>query len=150
METLAPLDKKIIFVKELFKSCITPEDRYKKILELATSLPEFDPAQKLPCNLVEGCQSLMYVHTYFLDGHLHFTAFSEALISKGLAALLYLVYNGQLAEVVLKNPPLFFKELHILPSLSPSRANGVASLFSKLQKASLKFLSTQNLHSSID
>jgi len=147
---LTPLDKKIIFVKELFNSCVTPEDRYKKILELASSLPEFDPAHKLSCNLVEGCQSIMYVHTFILHGHLHFAAFSEALISKGLAALLYLVYNGQPAEVILKNPPFFLKDLQILPSLSPSRANGVASLFSKLQKASLKFLATENLHSSID
>jgi cysteine desulfuration protein SufE len=150
METLGHLDKKITFVKELFNSCVTPEDRYKKILELASSLPEYDPAKKLSCNLVEGCQSLMYVHIFFQNGCLHFTAFSEALISKGLAALLYLVYNGQPAEVVLKYPPLFLKDLQILPSLSPSRANGVASLFSKLQKASLKFLSTQNLSSSID
>lgn len=150
MDTLTTLDSKIIFVKELFSTCCTPEDRYKKILELANSLPEFDPAQKLSCNLVEGCQSLMYVYIFFQNGRLHFTAFSEALISKGLAALLYLVYNGQPAELVLKTPPLFLKDLHILPSLSPSRANGVASLFSKLQKASLKFLSTQNLHCSID
>lgn len=150
MQNLSNFEKKIFSVKEIFSACTSPEDRYKKILELGALLPFFDINQKLSCNLVDGCQSVMYVHTTFRDGKLFFTAYSEALISKGLAALLHLVYNDELAEIVLKNPPIFLKELQILPSLSPSRANGVASLFSKLQKASLKFLSSQNLVSSIE
>lgn len=150
MHSLSNFEKKIFSVKELFSTCSTNEDRYKKILELGALLPFFDLNQKLPCNLVEGCQSVMYVHITFSEGKVYFTAYSEALISKGLAALLHFVYNGELPEVILKNPPLFLKELQILPSLSPSRANGVASLFSKLQKASLKFLSSQNLVCSIE
>lgn len=142
---MSSYETKLAAVKELFSSCTTPEERYKIILDISNQLPAFASEAKLPCNLVEGCQSLMYVDIFFEEDKFYFTAYSEALISKGLAALLHLVYNGEPAENILKYPPLFLKELKILPSLSPSRANGVASLFSKLQKAAIKFLSTQNL-----
>jgi len=142
---MSSYESKLATVKELFSSCITPEERYKIILDISNRLPPFKSEAKLLCNLVEGCQSQMYVDIFFEEGKFYFTAYSEALISKGLAALLYLVYNGEPAENILKHPPVFLKELKILPSLSPSRANGIASLFSKLQKASIKFLSSQNL-----
>jgi cysteine desulfuration protein SufE len=145
MPSSSNFEKKIVLVEQMFAGCFSAEDRYKKILELGHQLPSFDVEQKQACNLVEGCQSLMYAHITFIEGKLDFTVFSEALISKGLAALLYIVYNQQPAEIILKNPPLFLKELGIITSLSPSRASGVASLFSKLQKAAIKFLTTQNL-----
>lgn len=150
MNNFSSFEKKIFSINEIFSSCVCVEDRYKKILELGSLLPAFDEHHKQASNLVEGCQSVMYVNVSFKEGKLYFTAFSEALISKGLAALLYLAYNEEPCEVILKKPPTFLKELEILPSLSPSRANGVASLFSKLQKSALKFLSTQNLISTID
>lgn len=85
----------------------------------------------------------MYLHSYLDNNKMHFSAYSEALISAGLAALLIAVYDGEGPEIVLKCPPLFLETIGIHSSLSPSRANGLSSLFLKMKQESLRCLSTQ-------
>jgi cysteine desulfuration protein SufE len=89
---------------------------------------------------VPGCQSLLYLKIECKEGLLSLQASSDALISAGLAQLLIQVYDGEPTEAVFKCPPLFLKEIGLLEALSPSRANGLKSLYKKLQNESLKFL----------
>jgi cysteine desulfuration protein SufE len=117
-----------------FSLCTSKEAIYLKIMEWGKKLPPFDPAWKTDENRVTGCQSLMYLHSSYSEGHLQFFADSDALISKGLAALLISYYEGKTPEFILKNQPIFLEELGILESLTPGRANGVASLYQKMRE----------------
>lgn len=128
-------------IKELFLSCTSVEERYKKIIELGTKLPLLDSSLKIPENRVEGCQSEMYLYTSYEDGFLVFAADSDALISKGLAALLILVYSHEAPEVILTCPPNYLSELGIPQSLSPGRSNGLSSLFLRLKQETIKYFS---------
>lgn len=123
-----------------FKKCTSSDQKYKKIIELGASLPFYPSEYKIPEKIVSGCQSIMYLHVSIENGQLFFLAESEALISKGLAALLISVYNGEAPEVILKCPPFFLDELGIHASLSPSRSNGLASLFLRMKQEALNFL----------
>ncbi|MDN3506618.1 MAG: SufE family protein [Simkaniaceae bacterium] len=127
-------------VKELFENCKTPEDRYQKIISLGKNLPPIAEIHKTTDNIVPGCQSIVYLHTEMRADNLYFTAASDALISSGLAGLLILAYNGHPPESVLKYKPTFLEELQITTSLTPGRSNGLASMYTRMQQDSLKFL----------
>ncbi|MBS0623376.1 MAG: SufE family protein [Verrucomicrobia bacterium] len=114
------------------------EQLYKELLRLADDLPVFQLDWKTEENRVLGCQSLMYLHAELKEGRLHFAAFSDALISKGLAALLINFYEGMEPKEFLMTPPTFLKDLGILTSLSPTRVNGVASLWSKMKQETVR------------
>jgi len=113
------------------------EALYQELLRLGDTLPAFDPAWKIERHRVLGCQSLMYLHAEMREGCLYFAAFSDALISRGLAALLIFAYQGATPQELLKQEPLFLRELGILESLSPTRVNGVASLWAKMKQETI-------------
>ena len=137
---LLSFEEKIALLKTAFTPLISAENRYKKIIELGSELPDIEQKDKISENLVTGCQSQLYLKAHLHEGLFLFTAHSDALISKGLAALLYKVYNGLPPYIVLKYPPIFLKELEITTDLSPSRSNGLSSLYLKMQQLSVKFL----------
>jgi len=88
---------------------------------------------KTDSSLVKGCQSVMHLHGELIDGKIFFQADSDALISKGLAALLVYLYDGETPETILKAPTTILAELNIQSLLSPSRANGFISLYQKIK-----------------
>lgn len=132
--------KKQAAIKEIFTSCPTPESRYQKIIELGRDLPRLDNTHKIPENIVGGCQSTLYLHSYKDGNNIVFEAESDALISAGLAALLVMVYSGETPETVLKCPPSYLEELGISASLTPNRANGLYSLHLRMKQDALKQL----------
>lgn len=132
-------------LQELFLSFSSPDEKYEKIIEMGRALPPLSPAARVPENLVQGCQSLLYLETSFKDNLIYFNADSDALISKGLAALLIYVYSGEPPETVFKQPPLFLKEIGLHQALSPARSSGLASLYRKMQEEALKIISQSNL-----
>jgi len=128
-------------IKKLFTNYTTPEARYEKIIQLGRSASTFPSSQKIPSNLVSGCQSLLYLHTTLTDdGLLKFQVESDALISKGLAVLLTKIYNGEKPETILACPPTILDELGIYSALSPNRANGLQSLYLKMKQAAVKYI----------
>ncbi len=128
-------------LKEIFLSFSSPEEKYEKIIEMGRQLPPLSPTARTEQNLVSGCQSLLYLEVEMRDGLIYFNADSEALISKGLAALLIEVYSGTPPETLFKVPPLFLKEIGLHHALSPARSNGLSSLFKKMQEEAVKILS---------
>lgn len=122
-------------IREIFSTLSSLDEKYEKIIEMGRALSPLSPDAKIQENLVEGCQSLLYLETTFKDGLVYFNADSEALISKGLAALLIFVYSGQPADSLFKKPPIFLKELGITQALSPARSNGLLSLYKKMQRS---------------
>lgn len=128
----------------LFASLLTSEQKYQKIIELGQCLPPFPNEHKLPENLVKGCQSQMHLYAQFSsNGKILFTADSDALISRGLAALLLAIYSGESPEVVLTCPPSCLDTIGIQSSLSPNRSNGLASLHLRMKKEALKLLQSK-------
>jgi cysteine desulfuration protein SufE len=130
-------------VKRLFSTCANEEARYQKIIELGRGVKPLDGADKVPENIVPGCQSVMYMRTWREGKRVFFQAESEALISSGLAQILILVYSGLMPEAILKCPPSYLDELKISTSLSPNRANGLYSIHLKMKQEALKLLMQQ-------
>lgn len=125
-------------IKEMFSHCLTTEEKYKKIIELGQTLPSLEPIYRLPENLVEGCQSMMYLFTTCENGKMAFKIYSEALISKGLAALLILIYEGEPPEALLKCPPAVLSEIGIQQTLTPGRSNGLFNLYLKMKQQAIR------------
>ncbi len=133
--------KKLI---ENFLHFSSPDEKYEKIIEMGRALLPLTPEARVEKNLVQGCQSILYLETSYKDGLIYFNADSEALISKGLAALLIYVYSGKPPEILFKEPPHFLKEIGLHQALSPTRSNGLSSLYRKMQQEALKIISGTN------
>ena len=127
-------------LKKKFSGLNKQEDRYTYIIELGRSLPRLHQEFKTEDRIIPGCQSTLYLHTTYNDGKLFFSAGCDALISLGLAALLISVYSGCSPKTILLNPPAFLHELGIFASLSPSRSNGLASIYGQIKKEALLYL----------
>lgn len=131
--------KKQQILKERFLGC-SQEQKYEKIIELGRSLPKMKESEKIPENIVKGCQSIVYLSSELLEGKLKFSASSDALISSGLAMLLIQIYDEEPPETVLQCPPLFLDELGIHASLTPGRSNGLSNIYLRMKQEALKFL----------
>jgi cysteine desulfuration protein SufE len=124
----------------LLSACLTAEEKYCKIIELGRQLPAYHQKYKTPENLVTGCQSSTYLHASLESEKVIFLVHSEALISAGLAALLISVYNEESAKTILTCPPTFLDTIGIRASLTPSRANGLYSIYHRMKQDALRLL----------
>jgi len=127
-------------VKALFNSCSSAEEKYQKIIEIGREFPTLSSEKKTSDRVVPGCQSIVFLYATIKNGKVFFEVDSEALISKGLAVLLLRVYSGESPEVIIKCPPSFIQDLGLQNSLTPSRSNGLASIYLKMKQEALKFL----------
>jgi cysteine desulfuration protein SufE len=109
------------------------EDRYKKLIELGKAMPPMSEELKIEENKVRGCQSQVWIKTEKKsDGLIYFQGDSDALIVKGLVALVTKIYSQSRAEDILKTPPDFVKNLGFETHLSPSRTNGLYSMIKRI------------------
>lgn len=124
---------------EIFQNL--PNDaKYMKIIELGKNLPPFPPEDKKGENLVKGCQSTMYLSSQLVEEKLLFNVHSDALISKGLAAILIYLYNNEPASSLFLFPPKVLDSLDLLSSLSMTRQNGLKSLYQMMQKKASAYI----------
>lgn len=135
------LQLKIENLKNDFSKFTNWEDRYKSIIELGKQLKPLEENLKIDDNLVKGCQSQVWLIGEFdqKSGLVNFKADSDAVIVKGLVALLVSLYSGSQPEEILSHPPTFLKELGFDQNLSPSRANGLYAMIKKMQILALAF-----------
>ncbi len=118
-----------------------PQKIYEKIIELGKALPKPKENIEQDIFLVDGCQSIAYLRSELKeDNTLFYEIHSEALISAGLAALLFFIYQNEPPELILFHPPLFIQELGLNKSLSPGRSNGLASMYSKMKKDAINLI----------
>lgn len=123
------------------------EDRYREIIEAGKRLPAFPEAHRLDQFKVSGCQSQVWLFPELRGERVFFHADSDALITKGLIALLLELYSDATPEEILGAPPEFIQALGLESKLSPSRANG---LFSMIKQIKFYAVALQaKLHSSI-
>lgn len=109
------------------------EDRYKKIIQMGKELPAAAPELHDERYLVKGCQSQVWLKAEPQgQARLHLIADSDALIVKGLVAILLFVYDGATYDEILSTPPTFMKDMGLDQHLSPSRANGVMAMIKQV------------------
>jgi cysteine desulfuration protein SufE len=123
-------EKKLL---DLFLGSDQPEKKYRVLVDLGQKLPKTKKESFSDADIVEGCQSLMFLKGKKEGVNLYFEVYSEALISSGLAYLLINFYNGETPEIILKTPPSFLTQLDIAASLTPGRSNGLAALYHKIR-----------------
>lgn len=138
------LSRKISSLLEKFSQFQSREEKYKFILAQTKTITPLPLDKRTPENLVQGCQSILYLGVLQDTPVLKFAVHSEALISLGLASLLLQVYNEESAECIATNPPVFLEQLGIATLLSPGRSGGVRSMFKKMQYISVKLLTQQS------
>ncbi len=107
--------------------------RYEYMIELGKSLPLIDPKYKTEDHLIKGCQSKVWVHAELEDGRLLFTADSDAIITKGIIAILIRVFSGQKPGDIIAADTGFIDEIGLKEHLSPTRANGLVSMIKQLK-----------------
>ena len=116
------------------------DSKYKKIIEMGKSLPEFPEKHRTDDNKVKGCQSQVWLFAELnQQGHVHFQGDSDALIVKGLVALLLELYSDLGPDEILAGSPEIFKTLGLNSQLSPSRSNGLSSMFKQIRNYALAF-----------
>ena len=108
------------------------ESRYKRIIALAKELQPMPEALKSDANKVRGCSSTVWLHAEQQDGKVVFLADSDAVLVRGLVALLLKVYSGHAPQEILAAPPDFIEELGLNVNLSPNRANGLTAMVKQI------------------
>ncbi len=114
-------------------------DRYEYIVELGKQLPDLPEAYRTDQYKVKGCQSQVWFQAREEQGKISFDADSDAMIVRGLIALLLRVYSGRLAAEILATPPDFFDAIELGSHLSGNRANGLAAMVNHIQAYARSF-----------
>ncbi len=117
------------------------EARYKKLIEFGKHLPELPDAKKTEDSKVKGCQSQVWMHARLEDERVIFEADSDALLVRGLVAMLVKMYSGARPEEIISTPPDFVKDIGLESKLSPSRANGLFSMIKQMKYYAMAFQS---------
>jgi cysteine desulfuration protein SufE len=126
------LDKQMALVAE-FEALSTWEERYARLIAMAKSLPPLDEAARTDANKVRGCSSQVWLVHELRDGQVHLVADSDAVLVRGLVALLVHVYSGHSPREILGAPPDFLEDMGLNAHLSPNRANGLASMAARIR-----------------
>lgn len=108
-------------------------ERYEYLIELGKSLPIIDEKFKVEENIIKGCQSKVWLHSELSGDKINYTADSDAILTKGLVALLLRVYSGQTSEDILAANTDFIDEIGLKEHLSPTRANGLVSMLKQIK-----------------
>lgn len=116
------------------------EDRYKRIIALARDLPAMPDALKTDERKVRGCSSTVWLHAERNGDRVTYLADSDAVLVRGLVALLLKVYSGQRAEEILATQPTFIENIGLNQNLSPNRANGLTAMVTQIRKQALEAL----------
>ena len=115
--------------------------RYEYIIDLGKSLPLIDTQYKIDTNLIKGCQSKVWLHADFNDDKIIFTADSDAILTKGIVALLLRVFTNQKPKDILAANTDFINEIGLKEHLSPTRANGLISMIKQIKLYALAYQS---------
>jgi cysteine desulfuration protein SufE len=135
--TLQEIQEEIISEFDVFDDWM---DKYEYIIDLGKELPIIDPLKKTDDRLIEGCQSKVWLDAEVIDGTMHFTADSDAIITKGIIGLLIRVLNKQTPAAIASADLFFIQKIGLQEHLSPTRSNGLVGMVKKLKMSALQAL----------
>jgi len=116
-------------------------DRYEYMIDLGKSIPVIDEQYKTDDNIIKGCQSKVWVHADLDDNKVNFSADSDAIITKGIIAILIRAWSGQKPADIIAADTAFIDEIGLKEHLSPTRANGLVSMIKQLKMYAIAYQS---------
>ena len=119
-------------------------DRYQLLIDLGGEQEPLPAEYKTDNNLIEGCQSRVWLQADYVDGKVLFRAESDALIVKGIVSLLIKVYSGHTPDEILDNEPYFVEAIGLKEHLSPTRSNGLLAIIKQMRLYALAFKAKNN------
>ena len=134
------MEKKITNIKNLLLSKKTDKEVLEAIISFGKEVENFPTKELVKENLVRGCQSELYLTHSFKDGKIHFYISSEALVSKGLAAIIARLYSNEEPKMLFTQELTLFKEIPTLQKISLNRQVGIQSLFRQMQKIATSYV----------
>ena len=140
--TIKEIEKEIIDEFEIFGD--DWEGKYEHLIDLGKSLPKIKEEYKTEDRIIKGCQSKVWLHSEVKDGTIIYTADSDAIITKGMVALMIRVLSGQKAEEILNADLDFINKIGLKEHLSPTRANGLVSMIKQMKLDALALSKSKN------
>jgi cysteine desulfuration protein SufE len=141
METIEAAQEEIVEEFSMFEDWM---QRYEYMIELGKSLPLIAAEYKTDDYIIKGCQSKVWVHADLDDDKLVFTADSDAIITKGIIAILIRVFSHQHPDAILNADTAFIDKIGLKEHLSPTRANGLVSMIKQLKMYAIAFKTQLN------
>ena len=114
-------------------------DRYQLLIDMGSEQEPLEEQYKTEQNLIDGCQSRVWLQADFVDGMVHFRAESDALIVKGIVALLVRVLSGHTPQEILDADLYFIERIGLREHLSPTRSNGLGAMLKQMKMYALAF-----------
>ena len=114
-------------------------DKYNYLIELSRDLPLIDPKLKINENIINGCQSKVWLSAEYKEGLVWFKADSDAIITKGIIALLIRVLSGRSPEELMQSELWFIDKIGLRQNLSPTRSNGLLSMVKQMKLYALAY-----------
>tara|TARA_R110000787_G_scaffold91628_3_gene193011 strand:- start:1920 stop:2345 length:426 start_codon:yes stop_codon:yes gene_type:complete len=128
--TIKEIQQEIIDEFDMFDDWM---ERYEYLIDLGKSLPIIDEQYKVDENIIKGCQSKVWLYSKLNGNTINYTADSDAILTKGLVALLLRVFTNQTPQDILAADTLFIDEIGLKEHLSPTRANGLVSMLKQIK-----------------
>ncbi len=119
-------------------------DKYQLLIDLGNEQEPLDEQYKVESNLIDGCQSRVWLQADYADGIITFTAESDALIVKGIVALLIRVLSGHTPDEILNADLYFIEQIGLKEHLSPTRSNGLLAMVKQMRMYALAFKAKEN------
>jgi cysteine desulfuration protein SufE len=135
MSNIQAIEKEIIEDFALFEDW---EGKYEYLIDMAKSLPKIDDKYKVEDNIIKGCQSRVWLHSEKQADKIVFTADSDAIITKGMVALMVRVLSHQTANDIVQSELNFINAIGLKENLSPTRANGLVSMIRRMKEDALR------------
>ena len=136
MATIQEIQAEIVEEFGMFEDWM---EKYEYIIELGKNLPLIDDKHKTDNNLIKGCQSRVWLYADYKDGKIIYSADSDAIITKGIVAILIRVLSNQTAEEIAKADLAFIDNLGFKEQLSQTRANGLVSMIKEMKLYALAY-----------
>ena len=114
-------------------------DRYQLLIDMGSEQAPLEDEYKTESNLIEGCQSRVWLQADLVDGKVFYRAESDALIVKGIVSLLLRVYSGHTPQEILESEPYFVEAIGLKEHLSPTRSNGLVAMIKQMKLYALAF-----------
>lgn len=119
-------------------------DKYQLLIDLGNELKPLDDKYKTESNLIDGCQSRVWLQADYNDGKIYFTAESDALIVKGIIALLIRVLSGHTPKEIIDADLYFIERIGLKDHLSPTRSNGLLAMIKQIRVYAVAFSTMEN------
>ncbi|HIY49668.1 MAG TPA: SufE family protein [Candidatus Barnesiella excrementavium] len=136
MKTIDEIQDEIIDEFSVFDDWM---DKYALLIDLGNSLPPIEEKYKINENLIEGCQSRVWLQADYRDGRIWFEAESDAIIVKGIVSLLVRVLSGRTPDEILNANLYFIDRIGLTEHLSPTRSNGLVAMVKQMRMYALAF-----------